>query len=79
MMYFPGMREVGYMDIKIGKKNYFGAGFLTERIVTSESLIKILESDTSEIESIEFVPPRIDSDDFGRFKVKWKFPPFNPT
>ena len=65
------------MDVKTGKKSFFGAGFLTGKVVTPESLIKILESDTSEIESIEFIPPRIDSNDFGRFKVKWEFPPFN--
>ncbi len=62
------------MGSNIWKNSVFGGEFLTEKVVSPESLLKILEGDTSEIETIEFIPPRIGSDDFGRFKVKWEFP-----
>ncbi len=65
------------MDIKIGRKSSFGAYFLSPKTVTAETLVKILEHDTSEIESIEFAPPRVDSDNFGCFKVKWELLPYD--
>ena len=59
------------------KKNFFGTWPPSQQVVTPEALLTILESDTSEIESIEFLPPRIDSSGFGLFKVHWEFPKYS--
>lgn len=58
------------------KKSFFGKWPSSQQVVTPEALLTILESDTSEIESIEFLPPRIDSGGFGLFKVHWEFPKY---
>ena len=56
------------------KKGFFETWLSNQQVVTAEALLTILESDTSEIESIEFLPPRVDSGGFGLFKVHWEFP-----
>ena len=58
------------------KKSFFGTWLSSQQVVTPETLLTILESDMSEIESIEFLPPRIDSSGFGLFKVHWEFPKY---
>lgn len=45
-----------------------------EELVSPQELLTIIEEKNSEIESIKFHPPDIDSDDFGQFKIQWKSP-----
>ena len=64
------------MNNKLDQNGFFGSTLSNEKSVTPKSLMKILENDASEIESIKFIAPRINSDDFGHFKVRWEFPQY---
>ncbi len=43
-----------------------------EELVLPQELLTIIEEKNSEIKSIKFQLPDIDSDDFGQFKIQWK-------
>ena len=45
-----------------------------EELISPQELLTIIEEKNSEIESIKFQPPDIDSDDFGQFKIQWRSP-----
>lgn len=43
-------------------------------IVSAAEAYKIIHEQSSKIENIEFMPPKLGSGEFGKFKVIWKFP-----
>ncbi len=48
-----------------------------EELVSPKKVIAILTENKSEIESIKFQLPSINSDSFGMFQVKWKKPQYH--
>ena len=61
------------------KKSFEGDSWgigLGEKIVSPQKMLDMLSRDTSNIDSIEFLPPRKGENSFGKFKVKGIFPFF---
>lgn len=48
-----------------------------EELVSPKKAIAILTESKSEIESIRFQLPSINSDNFGMFQIKWKNPQYH--
>lgn len=49
---------------------------VTERFVSAGYIVTLTTSQYENIEHIEFTPPKVGDNDFGRFKVTYKTPTF---
>lgn len=45
--------------------------------ISPEKFLEILETRQSDLDSFEFVPPRLGDKHFGYFRVQWKWPHFS--
>ncbi len=45
--------------------------------VSSKEFLQIVETRQSDLESFEFVPPRLGEKHFGYFRLKWKWPHYS--
>ena len=62
--------------MKTNRKRFFSNVLepVTQRIVTAEHVLHMQEMEMSNIDKIEFSPPKLGADGFGKFKVKYKTP-----